>query len=77
LATRQQALAASKTMQSMLKEQERAGRWIGAICAAPAVVLAPLGLLDDREATCYPSLAEQLTNFESQGAVIVSKKISM
>ncbi len=27
---------------------------IAAICAAPAVVLAPLGLLDGREATCYP-----------------------
>ena len=27
---------------------------IAAICAAPGVVLAPLGLLDGREATCYP-----------------------
>lgn len=27
---------------------------IAAICASPAVVLAPLGLLDGREATCYP-----------------------
>ena len=26
---------------------------IAAICAAPAVVLAPLGILKDREATCY------------------------
>lgn len=27
---------------------------VAAICAAPAVVLAPLGILKDREATCYP-----------------------
>jgi len=27
---------------------------IAAICASPAVVLAPLGLLKGREATCYP-----------------------
>lgn len=27
---------------------------IAAICAAPGVVLAPLGLLDGREVTCYP-----------------------
>lgn len=27
---------------------------IAAICAAPAVVLAPLGVLDGRKATCYP-----------------------
>lgn len=27
---------------------------IAAICAAPGVVLAPLGLLEGREATCYP-----------------------
>ena len=29
---------------------------IAAICASPAVVLAPLGLLDGKEATCYPGL---------------------
>ena len=27
---------------------------IAAICASPAVVLAPLGLLEGKEATCYP-----------------------
>ena len=27
---------------------------IAAICAAPAVVLAPLGILQGKEATCYP-----------------------
>lgn len=31
---------------------------IAAICAAPAVVLAPLGLLDGRKATCYPGFED-------------------
>jgi 4-methyl-5(b-hydroxyethyl)-thiazole monophosphate biosynthesis len=30
------------------------GVLIAAICAAPAVVLAPLGILDNKDATCYP-----------------------
>lgn len=29
---------------------------IAAICASPAVVLAQLGLLDDKNATCYPGM---------------------
>lgn len=31
---------------------------IAAICAAPAVVLAPLGILKGREVTCYPGFEE-------------------
>ncbi len=31
---------------------------IAAICAAPGVVLAPLGLLDGQEVTCYPGFDE-------------------
>jgi len=49
-------LASTPRLAELLREQKAAGRWIGAICAAPAVVLAPLGLLDGGEAaTCYPS----------------------
>lgn len=44
----------------MLKTQKRAGRLYAAICAAPAVALAPHGLLDDTQATCYPTCADQL-----------------
>lgn len=32
---------------------------IAAICAAPAVVLAPLGLLKGKEATCYPGFEKE------------------
>jgi len=44
----------------MLKAQKAAGRLYAAICASPAVVLAPHGLLDGKHATCYPSCADQL-----------------
>lgn len=36
---------------------------IAAICAAPALTLAPMGILKGREATCYPTLR----NFLSRG----------
>ena len=41
--------------------QHKAGRWLAAICAAPAVVLGQLGVLRGRKATCYPGF-EQLLN---------------
>lgn len=36
----------------------RGGR-VAAICAAPAVALAPLGLLEGKRATCYPGFEER------------------
>ena len=42
-------------------QQHKAGRWLAAICAAPAVVLGQLGVLRGRKATCYPGF-EQLLN---------------
>lgn len=44
-------LASHEALCDLLKAHE--GK-IAAICAAPGVVLAPLGLLDGREVTCYP-----------------------
>ena len=42
-------------------DQHAAGRKVAAICASPAVVLAPLGILDGRRATCYPGFQQALT----------------
>ena len=39
-------------------DQVAAGRKVSAICAAPAVVLAPLGLLEGKRATCYPGFEQ-------------------
>jgi protein deglycase len=51
----------SGELTAMLKAQHKAGRLYAAICASPAVVLQYHGLLEGRQATCYPSLAEKLT----------------
>ncbi len=43
-----------------LKEQKASGRLYAAICASPAVVLQPHGLLEGVKATCFPSCRDQL-----------------
>ncbi len=43
-------------LQKLLVKQATEKRGIAAICAAPALVLAPLGLLRGRKATCYPGM---------------------
>ena len=56
----------------MLKTQKQAGRFYAAICASPAVALAPHGLLDDKQATCYPSCADQLPDAsQAQQRVVI------
>ncbi|MBR1388024.1 MAG: DJ-1/PfpI family protein [Prevotella sp.] len=42
-------------------DQAAAGKKVSAICAAPAVVLAPLGILEGKKATCYPGFEKALT----------------
>lgn len=53
-------LAEFQPLNSLLTAHARRGGDIAAICAAPAVVLAPLGILDNRPATCYPGFDAQL-----------------
>ena len=40
--------------------QFAAGKKVAAICAAPAVVLAAIGVLNGKKATCYPGFEEAL-----------------
>lgn len=61
-------LAACGRLNDMLRNQWIHGRRIAAICASPAVVLAPLGVLRGQDATCYPSFEPEL---EKGGAVYV------
>jgi 4-methyl-5(b-hydroxyethyl)-thiazole monophosphate biosynthesis len=49
-------LAASERVGATLEEAASAGKLVCAICASPAVVLAPLGLLKGRRFTCYPGM---------------------
>ena len=47
-------------------DQAAAGKKVAAICAAPAVVLAQLGLLDGKKATCYPGFEHVLKGADAQ-----------
>jgi len=49
----------------LLKKQKQDGRYYGAICAAPAVVLEHHGLLEGRRATAYPGFSDKLKNQEA------------
>lgn len=53
-------LASFEPLCDLLKIHAHKGK-IAAICAAPAVVLAPLGILDGKEATCYPGFEKDCT----------------
>lgn len=64
-------LAESRKLAGLLRDQNAAGRLIAAICAAPAVVLKPAGLLDGRRATCHPGFIGQLdARLASEDAVV-------
>ena len=55
----------------MLRDQAAQGKLFGAICAAPALVLASKGLLLDKTATCYPSFQQTLEAKEVDSAARV------
>ena len=55
-------LFAHKGLCKALVDHFAAGKKIAAICAAPAVVLAPLGILDGKRATCYPGMEQPLAD---------------
>ena len=59
----------SRIVDAALKTAARKEAYIAAICAAP-FVLGKRGLLEGKEAICYPGFEEQLT-----GAVISNKKV--
>jgi len=52
-------LQKNETVISMLKEYNKSGKMVAAICAAPSV-LGELELLKNKNATCYPSFEEKL-----------------
>lgn len=53
----------------LLKNFASEGKKVAAICAAPSV-LGKLGILEGKEAVCYPGFEEQLT-----GAVVCKKEV--
>ncbi|MDR2392985.1 MAG: DJ-1/PfpI family protein [Treponema sp.] len=63
-------LAASETVITLVKDMAAAGKLVAAICASPAVVLFPLGLLQDRRFTCFPGMETTVS-----GAQWVEEKV--
>ena len=55
-------LASSLEVKNLISKMNANGKLIAAICAAPALVLAPTGILNGKGATCYPGMEK---NFSS------------
>jgi 4-methyl-5(b-hydroxyethyl)-thiazole monophosphate biosynthesis len=66
-------LAASEKVKSMIRGMNQNNKIIAAICAAPNVVLAPMGLLKKRSVTGYPGLTENIgkeTLYKEESVVV-------
>ena len=55
-------LSESQKVTSILNKMNQEKKLIAAICASPAIILAPLGIIDNKTATCYPGMQN---NFNS------------
>ncbi len=58
----------------LLVEHNKADKLIAAICAAPAV-LGKLGILEGKQATCYPGFQDALGESYVGGLVVESKNV--
>jgi 4-methyl-5(b-hydroxyethyl)-thiazole monophosphate biosynthesis len=63
------ALAADERVGALLKRHSTEGRVVAAICAAPGIVLAPLGLLEGKRASGYPGLKEKVPGWVDEPVV--------
>jgi 4-methyl-5(b-hydroxyethyl)-thiazole monophosphate biosynthesis len=52
-------LSRSRAVLELIREFDRKGKWIAAICAAPAV-LAKAGILSDKRAAIYPGMEREI-----------------
>lgn len=64
-------LADDERVRDMIIKQNNCQGYIAAICASPAVVLAPLGVLDGKQATCYPGFEQSCKSVNMNGKRVV------
>lgn len=64
-------LNAHEGVRRVVKEFNRDGKYIGAICAAPTI-LGNLGLLKGKRVSCYPSVEQEI-----QGAVMTRTDVTV
>lgn len=65
-----QTLAADVRVRQLAEKYHACGKWICALCASPALVLSPLGMLKGKKVTCHPSLLDELDAIVTEGAVV-------
>lgn len=63
-------LKADERVLTLAREMYAAGKYVAAICAAPSV-LATAGLLDGKQATCFPSCLDAYPSVKLQNAAVV------
>ncbi|XP_027928685.1 protein DJ-1 homolog B-like isoform X4 [Vigna unguiculata] len=63
-----------KVLEELVKKHVEEGRLYAAMCAAPAVVLGPWGLVNGLKATCFPALMEKLASY---GATTVESRVQV
>lgn len=56
-------LAANAVLTAYIKKCSAAGKFVSAICAAPAVVLAKTGVLKGKNWTCYPEMEKNVEQY--------------
>ncbi|KAJ9153523.1 hypothetical protein P3X46_026951 [Hevea brasiliensis] len=67
-----QKFAVSEKLVDTLKKQRESNRPYGAICASPALVLEPHGLLKGKKATAFPAMCDKLSDkSETENRVVV------
>ncbi|PIN16558.1 putative transcriptional regulator DJ-1 [Handroanthus impetiginosus] len=67
-----QAFANSEKLVNLLKKQRESNKLYGAICASPALVLEPHGLLKGKKATAFPAMCNKLSDpSEAENRVVV------
>lgn len=59
-------VAASAKAMELVKAAAEGDCYLAAICAAPSIVLGPVGILNGCKATCYPGMEEGMTGAEAQ-----------
>ncbi|CAN7083607.1 unnamed protein product [Brassica oleracea var. botrytis] len=57
-----EAFASSEKLVNMLKKQAESNKPYGAVCASPALVFEPHGLLKGKKATAYPPMCNKLSD---------------
>lgn len=66
-----QSLQDSSEAMELTKQVWANGDYVAAICAAPTI-LAKLGITNDKQATCYPGMEDQMGSAKMQAAPVVT-----